>query len=47
MRALLGYADDHGYLRVVLSPSERSVPFYRYPAGGPSCGPITGSNVAE
>jgi GNAT superfamily N-acetyltransferase len=26
--ALLGYADDHGYARVVLHPSERSVPFY-------------------
>lgn len=80
MRALLAYADDHGYLRVVLSPSERSVPFYQrfgfgggqrplgpaapsvsvsgpggqrrqlsplYPAGGPSCGPMTGSNAAE
>ncbi len=29
LRALLAYADDHGYLRVVLSPSERSVPFYQ------------------
>jgi GNAT superfamily N-acetyltransferase len=29
LRALLGYADDHGYVRVVLNPSERSVPFYR------------------
>jgi GNAT superfamily N-acetyltransferase len=28
LRALLGYADDHGYLRVVLRPSERAVPFY-------------------
>ncbi len=28
LRALLGYADDHGYVRVVLSPSPRSVPFY-------------------
>jgi GNAT superfamily N-acetyltransferase len=27
-RALLGYADDHGYVRVVLHPSERSIPFY-------------------
>jgi GNAT superfamily N-acetyltransferase len=80
MRALLAYADDRGYLRAVLSPSERSVPFYQrfgfgagsgllvrqrpalalpapgsqrrqlsplYPAGGPSCGPMTGSNAAE
>jgi GNAT superfamily N-acetyltransferase len=26
--ALLHYADDNGFARVVLSPSERSVPFY-------------------
>jgi GNAT superfamily N-acetyltransferase len=26
--ALLEYADDHGFARVVLSPSARSVPFY-------------------
>jgi GNAT superfamily N-acetyltransferase len=26
--ALLAYADDHGFARVVLSPSARSVPFY-------------------
>jgi GNAT superfamily N-acetyltransferase len=29
MRALLAYADGHGYLRVVLRPSQRSVPFYQ------------------
>jgi GNAT superfamily N-acetyltransferase len=29
LRALLGYADEHRFVRVVLSPSERSVPFYR------------------
>jgi GNAT superfamily N-acetyltransferase len=28
LRALLGYADDHGYVRVVLHPSERAIPFY-------------------
>jgi GNAT superfamily N-acetyltransferase len=28
VRALLSYADDHGYVRVVLHPSERSIPFY-------------------
>jgi GNAT superfamily N-acetyltransferase len=27
--ALLRYADAHGFARVVLSPSERSVPFYQ------------------
>jgi GNAT superfamily N-acetyltransferase len=27
--AALEYADEHGYVRVVLSPSERSIPFYR------------------
>ena len=96
LRALLDYADGHGYVRVVLNPSERSVPFYGrfgfgtehgllvrhrpelaglparaepptgaghlcgqapcdqprqrspwYSAGGPSCGPMTGSNAAE
>ena len=29
LRALLGYADEHRFVRVVLSPSERSIPFYR------------------
>jgi GNAT superfamily N-acetyltransferase len=29
LTALLAYADARGYLRVVLRPSERSVPFYR------------------
>jgi len=29
LRALLGYADEKGFVRVVLSPSERSVPFYQ------------------
>jgi GNAT superfamily N-acetyltransferase len=27
--ALLAHADDHGYLRVVLSPSQRAIPFYQ------------------
>lgn len=29
LRALLAYADERGYVRVVLSPSQRSVPFYQ------------------
>jgi DNA-binding transcriptional MerR regulator len=29
LRALLAHADDHGYLRVVLRPSQRAVPFYQ------------------
>jgi GNAT superfamily N-acetyltransferase len=29
LRALLAYADDHGYVRVVLRPSQRAIPFYR------------------
>jgi GNAT superfamily N-acetyltransferase len=29
LAAVLGYADERGFARVVLSPSERSVPFYR------------------
>lgn len=28
LAACTGYADQHGFARVVLSPSERSVPFY-------------------
>jgi GNAT superfamily N-acetyltransferase len=28
LNALLAHADAHGYVRVVLRPSERSVPFY-------------------
>jgi GNAT superfamily N-acetyltransferase len=29
IEAVLGYADSRGFARVVLSPSERSIPFYR------------------
>ena len=29
LAALLAHADDHGYLRVVLRPSERAIPFYQ------------------
>jgi GNAT superfamily N-acetyltransferase len=29
LSALLAHADDHGYLRVVLRPSERAIPFYQ------------------
>ena len=28
LRALLRHADDHDYVRVVLRPSQRSIPFY-------------------
>jgi GNAT superfamily N-acetyltransferase len=28
LAALTAYADEHGFVRVILSPSERSVPFY-------------------
>jgi GNAT superfamily N-acetyltransferase len=28
LSALLAHADDHRYVRVVLSPSDRSIPFY-------------------
>jgi GNAT superfamily N-acetyltransferase len=28
LRALLAHADDHGYVRVVLHPAERAIPFY-------------------
>ncbi len=72
LRALLAHADGQGYLRVVLRPAERAVPFYQRAgfsfdtgllvrqrgaampqtsplksAGGPSCGPISGSNAVE
>jgi GNAT superfamily N-acetyltransferase len=36
LSALLGYADDKGFVRVVLSPSERSVPFYERAGFGPA-----------
>jgi GNAT superfamily N-acetyltransferase len=29
LRALLAHADESGYVRVVLRPSQRSIPFYR------------------
>ena len=38
LRALLGYADEEGFVRVVLSPSERSVPFYERAGFGPAEG---------
>jgi GNAT superfamily N-acetyltransferase len=34
--ALLEYADDNGFARVVLSPSERSIPFYVRVGFGPA-----------
>ena len=32
--AVLGYASENGFVRVVLSPTERSIPFYDVPASG-------------
>ncbi len=34
--AVLGYAGQNGFARVVLSPSERSIPFYRRAGFGPA-----------
>ena len=34
--AVLGYAREHHFARVVLSPSERSIPFYRRAGFGPA-----------
>lgn len=34
--AVLGHARQHGFARVVLSPSERSVPFYQRAGFGPA-----------
>jgi len=39
LAAVLRYADERGFARVVLSPSERSVPFYRRAGFGPA-GPL-------
>jgi GNAT superfamily N-acetyltransferase len=36
--ALLGYADENGFARVVLSPSQRSIPFYQRAGFGPANG---------
>jgi GNAT superfamily N-acetyltransferase len=33
---ILAYADDRGFARVVLSPSQRSIPFYRRAGFGPA-----------
>jgi GNAT superfamily N-acetyltransferase len=34
--AVLGYADENGFARVVLSPTERSIPFYERAGFGPA-----------
>jgi GNAT superfamily N-acetyltransferase len=34
--AVLAYASEHGFVRVVLSPSERSIPFYERAGFGPA-----------
>jgi GNAT superfamily N-acetyltransferase len=36
MAALLRYADEHGFARVVLRPSDRAVPFYQRSGFGPA-----------
>jgi GNAT superfamily N-acetyltransferase len=36
IEAVLAHADAHGFARVVLSPSQRSVPFYRRAGFGPA-----------
>lgn len=34
--AVLGYADENGFARVVLSPTDRSIPFYERAGFGPA-----------
>jgi GNAT superfamily N-acetyltransferase len=36
LSAVLRYADENGFARVVLSPSERSIPFYQRAGFGPA-----------
>jgi len=36
VEAVLGYADGHGFARVVLSPSQRAIPLYRRAGFGPA-----------
>ncbi len=36
LATLLAYADERGFARVVLGPSERSVPFYGRAGFGPA-----------
>ena len=36
VRAALDYADENGFARVVLSPAERSIPFYERAGFGPA-----------
>jgi GNAT superfamily N-acetyltransferase len=36
LEACTAYADEHGFVRIVLSPSERSVPLYQRAGFGPA-----------
>jgi GNAT superfamily N-acetyltransferase len=36
LAALLGHAREHGFVRVVLSPTERAIPFYQRAGFGPA-----------
>lgn len=36
LEAILAFADDRGFARVVLSPSQRSIPFYQRAGFGPA-----------
>jgi GNAT superfamily N-acetyltransferase len=36
VQAVLGYADENAFARVVLSPTERSIPFYERAGFGPA-----------
>ena len=36
--ALLAYADDHAYIRIVLRPTERAIPFYQRAGFAPDGG---------
>ena len=36
VEAVLSYADAQGFARIVLSPSQRSIPFYRRAGFGPA-----------
>jgi hypothetical protein len=36
VQALIAYADENGFVRVVLSPTERSIPLYERTGFGPA-----------
>jgi GNAT superfamily N-acetyltransferase len=47
LSAVLGYADGNGFVRVVLSPSAASIPFYERAGFGPATGLMVRTRAAR